>query len=105
MISSSAILIALLFLAVQATALATNSNSTIPPDCDEVCNDDATPDMAGCWTMECVKEQLIQSCSVEFEQQPEYIDCSTILSCINMTELQSDYCAGSGYPVPALRKA
>jgi hypothetical protein len=95
------VILALLFLAVPTAALTTNS--TIPPNCDdEECIDDSTPDMAGCWTMECVKGQLIEDC--EAWVKPSYIDCNTILQCINVTEIQSDRCAGDGYPAIVFRK-
>ena len=53
--------------------------------------------------MECLKEQLIQSC--EAEEQPEYIDCVTILECIGLEVQQSAYCAGDGMPSLSLMKA
>jgi hypothetical protein len=126
-------LTSLLFLALAVPTVVLATISTKSPDCDdEECIDDAmqewcysndlvayswcdyqrrnvssntgdsTPDMAGCWTMECVKQQLIDSC--EAWEEPEYIDCNTILRCINITETQSDQCAGSEYPTLFLRK-
>ncbi len=98
-----ATVIALLFLALAVPTVALAPNSTKPPDCDdEECISDSSPDMAGCWTMECVKGHLIETCNAE--EQPAYIDCNTILRCINITETQADHCAGSGYPTLFLRK-
>jgi hypothetical protein len=114
-----AIFIALLFLAVPAAALATNStNLTITdgngskledecmsfdPDKAMECAKKFLASLASCYTMECLKEQLIQSCEVE--ETPKYIDCVTIFECIDLEVQQTEHCAGDVMPSLYLMKA
>ena len=45
--------------------------------------------LASCYSMECVKEQLVQSC--EAGEQSEYIDCRVILECMDIEVRQTEY--------------